>query len=120
MTPVRCLDVEWYKHPSGQGDDIWDPAFERRLDAGDLRWVESERCGGKGSTLPCSQVVRKYLQTPYSNCWSMKEFAVGPNAGGPEDEPEDCTGSESCDSSTVDSEPDCPGLLELVGSASRD
>ena len=45
---------------------------------------------------------------------------MGPNAGGPEDEPEDCTGSESCDSSTVDSEPDCPGLLELVGSASRD
>ena len=119
--------MERHKLPSRQRDDIRDPAFERRLNAGNLRWVEPECCGGKGSTLQCSRVVPKDLQTPYNSCWSMNEFAVGPNAGGPEDELEDCPGDESCDSSTVESEPDIPGmlglipgLLALLGSASKD
>jgi len=81
----------------------------------------------KQSTLPCSRVVSKDLQTPYSNCWSMNEFAAGPIPGGPEDEPEGCTGDTSFDSSTVGSDPEFPntigfnpGLLEPLGSASKD
>lgn len=64
----------------------------------------------------------------------MNEFGVGPNeegpeeeGEGPEDEPGDWSWDESCDSSTVGSDPDIPGttefnpgLLELLGSASKD
>ena len=57
----------------------------------------------------------------------MGPSAEGPEEEGPEDEPGDCTGEESCDSSTVESGPDFPGttglnpgLLELLGSASKD
>ena len=132
MTPIWRLNVEGHKPSGRQRDDIWDPALERRLNAGDLRWVEPECCRGKGSALRCSPIVPKDLQTPYSNCWSMNEFGVGPSAGGPvEESPEDelgyCTGDESCDSSTVGSEPDFPGTTEFgpalpegLGTASKD
>ena len=49
MAPIWRLDVEWYKPPSRQRDDTWDPAFERRLNSRDLGRVKAEGYKGKGS-----------------------------------------------------------------------
>lgn len=59
---------------------------------------------GKRVKIVNNTPIRWDLQTPFSNCWSMNEFAVGPNVGGPEDEPGDWVEGElgeSSDSSTV-------------------
>ena len=78
---------------------------------------------------PTLLALSDYLQTPYSNCWSMNEFAVGGEiVSGPEGEIGDSDDGEPSDSSTVGSEPDLAGnkgldvlMLELlVDTASND
>ena len=49
MAPIWCLDVEWHKLAGGQRYNIWNPTLQRRLDAGDLRCIKSERFKGKES-----------------------------------------------------------------------